>query len=40
VPVGANVGDFTLVEASGNGLVFLHGPSGERVVLPTATPTN
>jgi hypothetical protein len=36
VTAGAVVGEFTLVEAGGDRLVFEHGPTGERVVLPTA----
>jgi hypothetical protein len=31
--VGTVIGEFTLVEARGQNLVFLHGPSGERVPL-------
>jgi hypothetical protein len=35
VTVGAAIGDFTLVQALGQTLVFLHGPTGERVSMPT-----
>jgi hypothetical protein len=34
--VGTVIGEFTLVEARGQTLVFLHGPSGERVPLSIA----
>jgi len=36
VVVGAKVGDFTLVEARDGALLFLHEPTGERVLMPTA----
>jgi hypothetical protein len=41
VALGADVGDFKLVEATADRLLFLHGPTGERVALPTrAAPGN
>jgi len=36
--VGSSVGDFQLVEASQDQLVFLHGPTGDRVPLSIASP--
>jgi len=35
--VGSSVGEFTLVEASPDLLVFLHGPTGDRVPLSIAS---
>jgi hypothetical protein len=35
ITVGSAIGDFTLVQAVGQTLVFLHGPTGERVSMPT-----
>ncbi len=32
--VGTVIGDFTLEQANGQTLVFVHGPSGERVSVP------
>ncbi len=40
VTVGTAIGDFTLIEATGNRLVFLHGPTNERVEMPIAAPPN
>jgi len=36
VSLGANLGDFTLVEASADQLIFLHGPTGDRVTVAIA----
>jgi len=35
VILGGSIGEFTLVEAGSDHLVFEHGPTGERVALPT-----
>jgi len=40
VTPGSAVGDFTLVEAGNDRLVFQHEPTGERVVLSTAKGPN
>ena len=36
VTVGADVGDFKLVEAEADRLVFLHGPTGQQVAMSLA----
>lgn len=36
ITVGGAIGEFTLVDAAPDRLVFLHGPTGERVTMPIA----
>lgn len=38
--VGTPIGDFTLVEVSAASMVFVHGPTGERVTMPITTAFN
>lgn len=37
VTVGADIGDFKLVEAEADRLVFLHGPTGQQVAMSLAS---